>query len=72
MRIFFKCGFFNSYIGIVLTSLGCIILFASMSNFKHNQPAVIINITRERISINEGWRFFKYDSISDILYFTGR
>lgn len=55
-----------------MASAGCFILFASMTNLKASQPAVISNKTRERISINEGWRFFKYDSISDNLIYDER
>jgi beta-galactosidase len=59
-------------IGLVFASLGCIFLFVSMSNTKHNHPPVINNLTRERISINEDWHFFKYDSIPDKLIYDER
>lgn len=57
---------------MALASTGCFILFASMTNLKASQPAVKNNTVRERISINEGWRFFKYDSISDNLIYDER
>jgi len=57
---------------LALASTGCFILFASMTNLKASQPAVKNNTVRERISINEGWRFFKYDSISDNLIYDER
>ena len=72
VKIFNKYVSFNFSTRMALASIGCIILFASMSNPKHNQPAVINNTTRERISINEGWRFFKYDSIADNLIYDVR
>src|SRR5450759_3727568 len=72
VKIFNKYVSFNFSTRMALASIGCIILFASMSNPKHNQPAVINNTSRERISINEGWRFFKYDSIADNLIYDVR
>jgi len=74
MKKFNKYGSFNFFTRMALASIGSIILFASMSmsNLKHNQPTVINNTIRERISINEGWRFFKYDSIADNLIYDVR
>jgi len=72
MKISDRYYSFNFFKRMASSTLGCFILFASMTNLKASQPAVISNITRERISINEGWRFFKYDSISDNLIYDER
>jgi len=72
MILFNKYNSSKFFTAIALASIGCIILFAFMSNPEHNQPSVISNTTRERISINEGWRFFKYDSTADKLIYDER
>jgi beta-galactosidase len=72
MKILIKNGSISFFARIAFASIGCLILFASMTNLKASQPAPINNKTRERISINDGWRFFKYDSISDNLIYDER
>jgi beta-galactosidase len=72
MKIFNKIGFFKFLVRMVLAFLGCFVLIACRSNPKHYQPALINNTIRERISINEGWRFFKYDSVADNLIYDVR
>jgi beta-galactosidase len=72
MRIFTQRIYFNLYVRIVLVNLGCLVLFSCKSNpedAQHSGPKII---SRERISINEGWRFFIYDSISDNLIYDER
>jgi beta-galactosidase len=44
--------------------LGCLILLGWTSACAYNTATEIKINTRERISINEGWRFYKYDSPS--------
>jgi beta-galactosidase len=63
---------FKFITSLALSSAVCIILFGISFNLKDSQPAVINNKSRERISINDGWRFFKYDSISDNLIYDER
>ncbi len=72
MKIFKKSNSFSFFTRMALAFAGCIILFASVSDPERNQPAEINNSIRERISINEGWRFFKYDSITDNLLYDER
>ena len=45
------------------TSIICIVLFAFTSAFAQAHETGNRNIIRQRISINEDWRFYKYDSI---------
>lgn len=44
---------------------GCITVSAVMQIHAQVPDNMARNIVRQRISINEGWRFFKYDSISE-------
>lgn len=70
--MFNNCSSFKFYSTVVLASVGCLIFFANMSDPEPEQPSGLTRISRERISINEGWRFFKYDSISDNLIYDER
>ncbi len=72
MRVFNKKCYFNFFVWIAFASMGCFILFVSMSNLKYDKPDAVSNITRERISINEGWSFFKCDSLPDNLIYDVR
>lgn len=48
-----------------------LILFSSSTTFSQNSTSKNNNVPRQRISINEDWRFYKYDSSSiadDLIY----
>lgn len=62
MKIFRFSNFFIQHMRILLASTVCLILFAFISDSKHNKAIGINSIDRERISINEDWHFYKYDS----------
>jgi beta-galactosidase len=47
-------------------SMICFILLASTTILAQAQTTGINSFTRQRISINENWLFFKYDSISQV------
>lgn len=72
MKKFKYSNFFNFCMTMLFASTGCLILFACMSNIRQDRVKGINSITREHISINEDWRFFKYDSITDDLIYDVR
>jgi beta-galactosidase len=45
-------------------SFGFLILLVCTPNLAQDPGALTNNIARERISINKGWRFYKYDSLT--------
>jgi beta-galactosidase len=45
-------------------SFGFLILLVCKPNLAQDPGALTNNIARERISINKGWRFYKYDSLT--------
>lgn len=66
-----KPGYFKYYKGIILLCVIYISLFAGTPVSSQNITSGITNTTRERIPINQGWRFFRYDSAShadDLIY----
>ncbi len=72
IRIKNKWSHLSLYLSITSFTLVYSILFVSTVRLKSVKPEVVNYITRERISINEGWRFFKYDSLSDNLIYDVR
>ena len=56
--------FFKSHTRNIFAFIGCLILLSFNSNPKQEQITGIRRINRERISINEDWRFYKYDSVT--------
>jgi beta-galactosidase len=66
-----KTGNFKYYTGIVLMFAGSFSLFAGTLDFSQNNLSGNTGTTRECISINQGWRFFRYDSAAiadDLIY----
>lgn len=54
-----------------ITFIWCLVLFPYLSSFAQTPAADTGSIYRQRISINEGWRFYKYDSLAkadDLIY----
>jgi len=71
MRKFTLCNLFTSIELIAFAFVMCFILFASVPMQAQVSSKSARNNNRQRISINEGWSFFKYDSISkadDLIY----
>jgi hypothetical protein len=63
MKTFDHYRTFKFHLRKIFVATGCLILFAFTSNLKNDKVKNII--TRKRISINNSWRFFKYDSIKN-------
>ncbi|HEX9973651.1 MAG TPA: beta galactosidase jelly roll domain-containing protein, partial [bacterium] len=55
---------FNFNTRKAFASIGCLILLACTTALVQAPAAWINSIHRQRISINEDWRFYKYDSIA--------
>jgi beta-galactosidase len=65
MRILNYCHPFSFTAWIAFDFMGCIILLACIAALAQAPATGIKSITRQRISINEDWRFYKYDSIAE-------
>ncbi len=63
---------FTRWSGMAALFAGFFILYACKSDPEGNRSSGLNNITRERISINEGWHFFKYDTAADTLIYDVR
>ena len=57
---------------VALASVGGVLLFACMSDAERGQSSEVIRNSRERISINKDWRFFKYKTKPDNLIYDVR
>jgi beta-galactosidase len=57
-------NFFNSKAPNSFAFLGCFVLLANLPAFAQTGAIGADGSYRQRISINEDWRFFKYDSIT--------
>jgi beta-galactosidase len=63
MRILNYCHSFNFNASKAFTFIGFLVLLGFTQVFAQSSATGINNITRQRISINENWRFYKYDWI---------
>ncbi|MFO7368959.1 MAG: beta-galactosidase GalB [Bacteroidales bacterium] len=71
MLIFRNPGYFKYSAGIALAFAMFSSLVAGTPDPSQNKTSGVTTTTRERISINQGWRFFRYDSASladDLIY----
>jgi beta-galactosidase len=71
IRILNYCHLINSEARKVFAFMGCLVLLACTPVFAQTPATGINSITRQCISINEGWSFYKYDSITkadDLIY----
>ncbi|MFO7657786.1 MAG: beta-galactosidase GalB [Bacteroidales bacterium] len=64
MRIIYSCNAFSFSIAKSINSFGLLIVFACFPALSQVQLSGYNSVDRERISLNNGWRFFKYDSLS--------
>jgi beta-galactosidase len=57
---------------IILLFTGYLLLFGCRANTESSQPEPEVKNYRERVSINKGWRFFKYEKSADNLIYDVR
>jgi beta-galactosidase len=72
MKLINKDGSSIFKMRIALALLISVFLFVSVAETRDKQTSFSNKAIHERISINEGWRFYKYDSIPDNLIYDVR
>lgn len=71
MRILNNFHLFNFYTGKAFTFIACIVLFVYVTALAQTANTKTKSITRQCISIDDNWRFFKYDwtaKSDDLIY----
>lgn len=66
MRIFNYCYLSNPTVRKAFAFLGCLILLAGTPALTQAAMTGTDSVPRQRISINDDWRFHKYDSGVDV------